>query len=176
MTQKRLEKIITACEDFQIRMRHLLIGIGAGHALTSQYYGEPLYHASGFLASAVALALDHTSTFPIIKLMNTTEFEQRGLKGMYQETNPFIGPHPTMKRYITIAVPDGIIKLALGCLFPPVSYAFLSFTPVVYLKNRNVREDLELSLNAETIEIESLDLVEKIKGNKISLSLPQPTV
>ncbi len=155
LEQGFLGKIAGHYQSVWVRAAHAVIAFNAFNGVTSQYSGEPLYHVSGFLAMAVGKAIDHASTVPLIRLVNTPEFSEKGLKGKYQENNPFTGSHPTMSQYIKRAVPQDLFFLTLGAIFPALGYTYLSAAPIFYKNNQDIRQEIESSLEEvleETLE------------------------
>lgn len=131
-------------DSFAVRVMHMYVALSASSIIIPDSYKDnPLYYISGFAAAFIGRVLDHMSTIPCIKLINTKEFREKNLGKKFYETNPFSGKHPTMKQYIIRNIPQDLFLLGFSALYPPAGYAFLSLSPVVYINNTAKAKDLE---------------------------------
>jgi len=135
----KLETIVQSC--IQNRIAHAVIGIGivsAISSITSEYRGELWYHLSAAAAFVVATSIDHASTVPSIKLMNSNEFQRKGLQLYFRENSFILGRHPTMEQYVRRSAYRDIPGVLLTTFFAGAAYAYLVMMPLVYLNNKKV--------------------------------------
>ena len=120
-----------------------LFAIGyVSHRLTHQYFGDPLYHFSGLVCGAVLSAVDHISTIPYVRLINQPSIvEDEKFKKLLEKKNlversVILGKTPTWSQYKKRSIIiDGFI-LVSSFLYPPVGYAYLSYSPIIFLSSR----------------------------------------
>jgi hypothetical protein len=128
---------------------HSGIVTGVLSGCTYQYMGDPLYHFSGFVSTAIARAVDVASTLPCIKLMNTQQFRDNPtLQEMYSEQNKIIGKHPTMSQYQRGSTLSSLLLLTLGTIFPAAGYAYLTAAPILAGNNKAAARNLEADLRS----------------------------
>lgn len=132
--------------NLMVRMGHYMVVVTSSNILTYQYVGDPIYHASGGLATLVAFSFDFASTLPLIRMSNKEEFKNSDLKERYEEGNPFLGKHPTLKEFFIKSSIIAVFHTAFSSLFPSLGYAHLSSIPMICRNNRNVAKSLEKEL------------------------------
>lgn len=150
-----IRKALDFYEDSKSAMRaQSILVCGTSACLTIQYNGDPIYHASGFLAALIAWTTDVISTIPVIKFMNTSEFKKSKLKDKYYESNIIIGKNPTMQQYCIRSGLSSLLFLAAGTALPPIGYSYLSVSP--FLADNNIQAKKRLKKSLEHVVNESL--------------------
>jgi len=140
----KLETIVQSC--IQNRIAHAVIGIGivsAISSITSEYRGELWYHLSAAAAFVVATSIDHASTVPSIKLMNSNEFQRKGLQLYFRENSFILGRHPTMEQYVRRSAYRDIPGVLLTTFFAGAAYTCLAIVPLIYWKNKKVEAEIQ---------------------------------
>jgi len=144
---KRTRRILDIYDSILVRLAHLYIGSLAVNAAVPETYKEnPFYYVSGFLAGAIGRTLDHISTIPGIKLINTKKFKEKKMSSQFYETNIFVGKNPTMKKYILSAIPQDLILLGITTCHPNLGYSYLSEAFITHINNKRKTKDLEEEL------------------------------
>ncbi len=148
MAQGLFGRVSAAYQNYFIRTAHLgAVALGT-QPLTNVYFGNPLYHLSGFVSGATGLALDHISTIPVIRAFNKPEFRERGLNEIYGESSVVLGKHPTMQQYVRRSILIDLFVLGASSFFPTVGYAYLSISPMLNRNNRDISQKIEASLES----------------------------
>ena len=126
------------------------VGLGIYYAKDIRnFLGTPIYYLSGLTTGLIANIIDHASTIPAIKLMNTLEFRENGLDRLYRERNPIIGKHPTVRQYKIRSLIKGLFICALSTICPPIGYGYLAGVPLVVKDNKRNTKDLRRDLGSE---------------------------
>ena len=148
MSDKLADKVSKCTQNLYLRMGYFVAGAFAIDHFTSQHFGNPYYHLSGFAAGLVGRYVDHYCTIPFVKLANTPEFKENSLDQEYCEKSPYLGRHPTMHQYIKRSIFPDFFLLSASVWFPPFGYTFLSFSPLIYFNNTKVRKSIERDLES----------------------------
>lgn len=113
-------------------------------------FGNPLYHASGAITGIYANFIDRKCTLPFMELINKPEVRENGLYKRFEEANPILGKHPTMRQYKKRGLIKGMIGCVLWTILPPLSYGYLASSPFIYKNNtwatKNLEKDLEMEV------------------------------
>ena len=91
---KLSDKITESYSNLKIRFTHFIVIAGTAEYLTYQYQGNPLYHLSGAVSNLIFRAVDHISTLPTIKLMNTEEAKEKNISDKFYETSFLLKENP----------------------------------------------------------------------------------
>lgn len=147
------EKIFDLYDHENTRFVHLAMVTLPSLLLTIQYFGDPIYHLSGFLSSLSANIIDLSSTKPAIKLINSEQFKESQLKQHFYETSEFLGQYPTFSEFYKKSVLSSLVTISVSTLFPPIGYGHLSISPIIVYNNRkstdNLRGDLDTLVSSD---------------------------
>ena len=140
--------ISKSTQNLATRLEMTLVGGLASYALLVNLE-EPKQKLMGLSAIALATTIDHLSTIPVIKLMNTPEFKKSGLAERFKETNPFIGSHPSMKEYFFKNLILDPLVILTGYLLPEAGYAYLFLSPFLYRNNKLIHNEITHKLESQ---------------------------
>ena len=148
------------------------------HFMYDEFFGNPIYHATGFLSGLTFRVFDYLSTAKLIDEFDHKFFEY-GIP--YRESCPIISPCPT-KKELFLSKKMILINLLLGIfwtVFPPAGYGFLSITPQVYMSNskvaqktklwKKIGDTIKLKLNRNYSKSEIEDFLNKLEKNPKNL-------
>lgn len=150
------------------------------HFIRDEFFGNPIYHASGLLSFLTNRFFDYSSTTKSIDEQDDKFFEY---DIPYAETNPLISEYPTKEELILgkkgRGVLMGVFGACLSTFFPPIGYGFLYFTPWVYMNNhkiaqktklwKKIGDTIKLKLNRNCPESEIECFLDKLEKNPKNL-------
>jgi len=156
-----MDKLVEGVHNPYLRLAYLFTAGVSANFSTMQYIGDPVYHLSGAVSGAVGFALDEISTVRGLKIMNRQEFVESGLERPY-ESNSFMPDHPTLKQFLSRAIPMDILKTSFCFLFPGAGYTLMPFSYVIYKNNMGMVKKMEQQL--EEVQVGESDLEVFIEG------------
>ncbi|MBI4144272.1 hypothetical protein HY486_03425 [Candidatus Woesearchaeota archaeon] len=110
------------------------------------------YHLGGVFAGLSANAIDHYTTLPVIRLMNSPDFKKNKLENYYRESSILLGSHPSLNTYYRRAALGGALVFALSLNFPVLGLSYLTVCPLIYYNNRQVCRDIKANLFVSRLE------------------------
>lgn len=146
-------KVRGAYNHWYVHIAHLVLAMQTSRQFTQPYFGNPVYHFSGFLAGATGRVLDELSSVKCCKVINTKEFGKYNLKEVYPgELNPLIRKYPTTKQYLKKAIPIDILATIISSIDPNFGYALLSRDIISYFNNTMTANEMKEEVKKRNLE------------------------
>lgn len=134
---------------------------------TSQFYGNPIYHASGLVSYLTNKISDYYTSPRVRELTEDPRFKEYGIDKYVIEKNISLPGHPTKKEFFNTK--QKIIQTLLlitSAILPGIGHGIGATTPIVYENNRavykrikkafeigdEVKEKIEAGLSEEQIK------------------------
>jgi len=162
---------------FSTRAIFLAVGVttGISSLLTNNFYGNPIYHASGLIFHLINRISDYYTSRKVFELFEDSRFKEYGFDKYFIEINPTLAEH-SKKEFLNIK--QKVLQTLFGIvsiILPPVGHGVASTTLLLYENNRtaykiikkeldigdNVKKKVEEGLSEEQIKTYLEDLYTK---------------
>jgi hypothetical protein len=149
---KTAERVVHG-RKFESNKHYLLMGAISSVSiyLTSDFFGNPLYHLSGLACALVDRALDTYSTLKAIRLLDDGKFFEYGLGDFYYEENPIyrkFGELPTTKQYFgKRKIIKDAFAIVLATAVPPFGHGMLSQPYFIYTNNSTIAREVKTAID-----------------------------
>lgn len=132
---------------------------------TIDYFGNPLYHASGLATYLTNRITDLYSSCRCSKLAEDKRFKEYGLGEFWGEENPSLSKHPSVhetlfnKNLVTLQIVGGVGST----LLPSLGHSFGFSAPFIYEQNWTISNRIEKAME---IGDEVKEMIEKGLGRE----------
>ena len=113
----------------------------------SAFFGNAIYHVSGFLGALLLRILDYKSSLKFVEEYEDGKFWEYGLDKVCKEGNPILKPHPS-KRDLIFSKRSLLTQLIVfigGTTFPPFGHGSASYAKLLHDHNIAVSKKIRIA-------------------------------